>query len=98
MGKVLVTFRSQNSKRLISHDVHTNDYNYKYSFSVDVVPICKVGLESVLQKPWNAVIVNSSKIRYLRTIFHISRQFSDNFLIFSDINIVFVDISMSDIY
>jgi len=37
----VIPIRSQNSKRLISHDVHTNDYNYKYTFSVDVVPICK---------------------------------------------------------
>ena len=34
--------RSQNSKRLISHDVHSGTYNYKYTFSVDVVPVCKV--------------------------------------------------------
>jgi len=37
----MIPIRSQNSKRLISHDVHTNDYNYKFSFSVDVVPVCK---------------------------------------------------------
>ena len=28
---------------MISHDVHSNTYNYKFSFSVDVVPVCKVG-------------------------------------------------------
>jgi len=37
----VIPMRSQNSKRLISHDVHTNTYNYKFTFSVDVVPVCK---------------------------------------------------------
>jgi len=37
----MIPMRSQNSKRLISHDVHSNTYNYKYTFSVDVVPVCK---------------------------------------------------------
>jgi len=36
-----IPMRSQSSKRLISHDVHSNTYNYKFSFSVDVVPVCK---------------------------------------------------------
>jgi nonsense-mediated mRNA decay protein 3 len=26
---------------LISHDIHTNTYNYKISFSCEIVPICK---------------------------------------------------------
>ena len=34
--------RYSHSKKLISHDVHTNTYNYKYTFMVDVVPVCKV--------------------------------------------------------
>ncbi|CAL4069883.1 unnamed protein product, partial [Meganyctiphanes norvegica] len=29
------------SKKLISHDVHSNTYNYKYTYSVELVPICK---------------------------------------------------------
>uniref|UniRef100_A0A4W3K2P1 60S ribosomal export protein NMD3 n=1 Tax=Callorhinchus milii TaxID=7868 RepID=A0A4W3K2P1_CALMI len=32
------------SQRLISHDVHTNNYNYKSTFSVEIVPICKDNL------------------------------------------------------
>merc|ERR1719266_3230698 len=28
-------------KKLISHDQNSNTYNYKYVFSVEVVPICK---------------------------------------------------------
>ncbi len=34
--------RFDTSKRLISHDIHSNTYNYKYTFSVEIAPICKV--------------------------------------------------------
>jgi len=30
------------SQELISHDVHNNTYNYKHTFAVEIVPICKV--------------------------------------------------------
>lgn len=33
--------RYQHSKKLISHDTHNNSYNYKFTFSVELVPICK---------------------------------------------------------
>ncbi|TRY89070.1 hypothetical protein DNTS_009795 [Danionella cerebrum] len=33
--------RSKASQRLISHDVHSNTYNYKSTFSVEIMPICK---------------------------------------------------------
>lgn len=33
--------RYQHSKKLISHDTHNNTYNYKFTFSVEMVPICK---------------------------------------------------------
>ena len=29
------------SKKLISHDIKTNTYNYKYTYNVEIVPICK---------------------------------------------------------
>ncbi|XP_052862738.1 60S ribosomal export protein NMD3-like [Anopheles cruzii] len=32
------------SKKLISHDIHSNSYNYKYSYAVDIVPISKGSL------------------------------------------------------
>ena len=42
-GKTLVEFlqsmipiKYQHSKKLISHDVNSNTYNYKYTFSVEV--------------------------------------------------------------
>nr|XP_022919681.1 60S ribosomal export protein NMD3 [Onthophagus taurus] len=31
----------QHSKKLISHDIHSNVYNYKFSYSVEIVPISK---------------------------------------------------------
>ncbi|XP_067307619.1 60S ribosomal export protein NMD3 [Pseudorasbora parva] len=36
-----VPCRSKASQRLISHDVHSNTYNYKSTFSVEIVPVCK---------------------------------------------------------
>jgi len=33
--------RYQHSKKLISHDTHNNTYNYKFTFSVEIVPLCK---------------------------------------------------------
>jgi len=33
--------RMQTSKRLVSHDASSNIYNYKHTWSVEVVPICK---------------------------------------------------------
>lgn len=33
--------RYSTSKRLISHDIHSNTYNYKFTYSVEIAPICK---------------------------------------------------------
>jgi len=41
-GCVFMFYRSKSSQRLISHDIHSNVYNYKSTFSVEIVPICKV--------------------------------------------------------
>ncbi len=37
--------RYSTSKRLISHDIHSNTYNYKYTYSVEIAPICKVNIK-----------------------------------------------------
>ncbi|VDP03752.1 unnamed protein product [Soboliphyme baturini] len=34
--------RYQHSRELMSHDVHSNTYDYKHNYSVEVVPLCKV--------------------------------------------------------
>nr|XP_002735759.1 PREDICTED: 60S ribosomal export protein NMD3-like [Saccoglossus kowalevskii] len=39
--QTVVPCRYQTSQRLISHDTHNNTYNYKTTYSVEIVPICK---------------------------------------------------------
>ena len=36
-----VRFRHQEAKELISHDIQNNTFNYKLTYSVEIVPICK---------------------------------------------------------
>lgn len=36
-----VPCRTNTSQKLISHDIHSNIYNYKHTFLVEIVPICK---------------------------------------------------------
>ncbi|KAL9962258.1 hypothetical protein ACROYT_G031342, partial [Oculina patagonica] len=37
----VVPCRYKTSEKLISHDIHNNTYNYKYTFSVEIVPVCR---------------------------------------------------------
>eukprot|EP00192_Tetraselmis_astigmatica_P024375 CAMPEP_0117664538 /NCGR_PEP_ID=MMETSP0804-20121206/9282_1 /TAXON_ID=1074897 /ORGANISM="Tetraselmis astigmatica, Strain CCMP880" /LENGTH=504 /DNA_ID=CAMNT_0005471795 /DNA_START=246 /DNA_END=1760 /DNA_ORIENTATION=+ len=37
----VVPIRYRHDKQLVSHDIHTSNYNYKYTFSVEIAPICK---------------------------------------------------------
>ncbi|KAL7053749.1 hypothetical protein AAHC03_026837 [Spirometra sp. Aus1] len=37
----IIPCRLQTSQQLRSHDVHNNTYNYKFTFSLEVVPVCK---------------------------------------------------------
>ena len=37
----MIPIKYGHSKKLISHDVNSNTYNYKYTFSVEVIPVCK---------------------------------------------------------
>lgn len=41
-GAVPARFRAD--KQLVSHDIHESTYNYKYTFSVEIAPVCKVSL------------------------------------------------------
>ncbi|XP_071804642.1 60S ribosomal export protein NMD3-like [Asterias amurensis] len=36
-----VPCRYKTAQQLISHDIHNNTYVYKYTFSVEIVPVCK---------------------------------------------------------
>ncbi|KFM68812.1 60S ribosomal export protein NMD3, partial [Stegodyphus mimosarum] len=37
----VVPCKYETSQQLISHDVHNNTYDYKFTFSVEIVPVCK---------------------------------------------------------
>ncbi|XP_032682118.1 60S ribosomal export protein NMD3 [Odontomachus brunneus] len=39
--QTVIPCRYQHSKKLISHDIHSNIYNYKFTYSVEIVPISK---------------------------------------------------------
>lgn len=43
VGKV-APIRSRNDKQLVSHDIKSNNYNYKFTFSVEISPICREDL------------------------------------------------------
>lgn len=38
----VVPIRFRADKQLVSHDTKSNTYNYKFTFSVEIVPLCKV--------------------------------------------------------
>lgn len=48
--QTMLPVKSTNSKRLISHDIHSNSFNYKYTFSVEIVPISKDSLVCLNKK------------------------------------------------
>jgi len=39
--QAVVPCRYVTAQQLISHDTHNNTYNYKYTYAVEIVPICK---------------------------------------------------------
>ncbi|XP_059431568.1 uncharacterized protein LOC132165079 [Corylus avellana] len=43
VGKV-APVKSRHDKQLVSHDSKSNNYNYKYTFSVEICPICREDL------------------------------------------------------
>ncbi|KAJ8747136.1 hypothetical protein K2173_001693 [Erythroxylum novogranatense] len=43
LGKVS-PIRSRHDKQLVSHDPKSNNYNYKYTFSVEISPVCREDL------------------------------------------------------
>ena len=66
----VVPIRFNTSKKLISHDINSNTYNYKYVFSVEVVPVCKdniVCLPLRLAKSLGSIgqIVHVQKVTHL---------------------------------
>ncbi|XP_014665716.1 PREDICTED: 60S ribosomal export protein NMD3-like [Priapulus caudatus] len=48
--QAVVPIRYATSQKLISHDVHNNTYAYKYTFSVEIIPICKDDVVCISKK------------------------------------------------
>ena len=46
----VIPVRHRHDKQLVSHDTHSNTYNYKYTFMVEIVPVCKDDLLLLPQK------------------------------------------------
>lgn len=47
----VVPVRFRQDKQLVSHNTHSNTYNYKYTYSVEIVPVCRVRLGTLLEGP-----------------------------------------------
>ena len=47
----VVPMRYRTDKQLVSHNEQNATYNYKYTFSVEIVPICKVHSPSLADLP-----------------------------------------------
>ena len=60
VGSVMAV-RSKCSKQLVSADLKNNDYNYKFNFMVEIVPVCKYDIMA-LPKP---LAMNCGSIRPL---------------------------------
>jgi nonsense-mediated mRNA decay protein 3 len=52
-GAVPLRFRAD--KQLVSHDIHTSSYNYKYTFSVEIAPPCRDDLVCLPHKTSQAL-------------------------------------------
>ena len=50
----VVPVRSKSSERLISTDIHSNTSNYKFTYAVEIVPICKDDLITLPRKLANS--------------------------------------------
>lgn len=46
----IIPCRYEHSKKLLSHDIHSNIYNYKFTYSVEIVPISKDSVVCLPQK------------------------------------------------
>lgn len=51
----VVPCRSRNDKQLVSHDSKSNNYNYKYTFSVEICPVCREDLICLPPKVSNSL-------------------------------------------
>lgn len=49
----VLPIKSSHSKKLISHDIHSNVYNYKFTFCIEIVPLSKDSLVCLPKKLTN---------------------------------------------
>jgi nonsense-mediated mRNA decay protein 3 len=66
-----VPARSRHDRQLVSHDTHTAEYNYKYTMSTEIVPICKDDLICLPAKLAHQLgqlgpLVLCTKVRHIR--------------------------------
>jgi len=66
----VVPIRYKTSEKLISHDDHNNSYNYKYTFSVEILPVCRDDLACLGSK----VAASCGNINPLCLCFKVSNQ------------------------
>ncbi|OLY78077.1 60S ribosomal export protein NMD3 [Smittium mucronatum] len=53
--QTVVPVRTKSSEQLISHDIHTSISNYKFTYSVEIVPTCKDDLICMSKKMANSL-------------------------------------------
>ena len=60
----------RHDKQLVSHDEHTATYNYKFTFSVEVAPLCKVRAVAVLVESLRllGLLLGGSKTGWLQLL------------------------------
>lgn len=46
----VVPLRYRHDKQLVSHNIHTSTYNYKYTFSAEIAPVCREDLVCLPEK------------------------------------------------
>ena len=80
----VVPARFRHDKQLVSHDTHSAEYNYKYTFSVEIVPICKEDLICLPPKLSQAQgnigpLVLCTKVRLQHHSFSSSKSWGSHF-------------------
>lgn len=66
------------SEHLVSHDEHSNTYNYKYTYSVEIVPICREDLVVLPAKVANSLGFQSPLVLIMKisSLIHMLDPFS----------------------
>ena len=60
----VVPMRYRSDKQLVSHNEHSSTYNYKYTFSVEIVPICRVSSNTLWQCLYRGIATMHTEAAY----------------------------------